>query len=200
MSPRREYFDEPIVRVETLKARFPKICPVCGAPATQIVRMKIASAGPQYLRPSWDPAYSPYVRRKYGPERPDMRVLPVQVCEDHSTPDAGTDRYQSLCIIVDGLLIGFLFFGILFIGDRISRGQPLTIWPFLFMGLFAIAMVSTAVAFTPNALAKAVRIIGFDTGMRNVLIAFESKTYREEFMRENQMTAELVSWVVKSDK
>jgi len=161
--------------------------------------MKITSGGVWYLRHERDPTFSPYVRRKNGPQQPEMKVLPVQVCKDHANPDAGTDRYQALCIVVDGLLMGFLFFGLLFIGDSIWRGRPLTFWPFLFIGLFGLAMVLTAVAFMPNALAKAVRIVGFDAGMRNVLISFKSPTYRDEFMKENQMTAELVSWILKAD-
>ena len=199
MSPRKEYFDKPVVRVDTLKARFPRICPVCGSPATKIVRMKIASDMGRYLRDERAPTFSPYVQRNYGPQQHEMRVLPVQVCDDHEDPDAGTDRFQTLCIVVDGLLLGFLFFGLLFLGDRISRGQSLTLWPFLFIGLFVIAMGLTAIAFMPNALARAVRIVGFDAGMQHVMIAFKSAAYRDEFMQENQMTAELVSWIMKAD-
>ena len=194
MSPRREYFDEPVVRVAALKARFPRTCPVCGSPATKIMRMKIAR-GTEFT----DPAYSLSVRRKVGPEHPEMQVLRVQVCEDHANPDAGTDRYQTLCILVDGLLVGFLVFGLLFIGDSFWRGRPMSIWPFLVIGLFGLAMILTKVAFMPNAVAKAVRIVGFDAGMQNVLIAFKSPMYRNEFMQENQMTAELVSWILKAD-
>ncbi len=194
MSPRREFFDEPVVRVETLKARFPRTCPVCGSPATKIMRMKIAR-GTEFT----DPAYSLSVRRKVGPQHPEMQVLRVQVCEDHANPDAGTDRYQTLCILVDGLLVGFLVFGLLFIGDSFWRGRPMSIWPFLVIGLFGLAMILTKVAFMPNAVAKAVRIVGFDAGMQNVLIAFKSPMYRNEFMQENQMTAELVSWILKAD-
>lgn len=199
MSPRKEYFDTPVVRVNTLKARFPKICPVCGSPATKIVRMKITTGRKEYLRREWDPAYSPYVRRKYGTPQPEMKVFPVQVCNDHSDPDAGSDRYQSLCLVVDGVLVGFLFFSLLYLGDLLWRGRPLTFWPFLFIGLFALAMVLSALAFMPNALAKAVRIVGFDVGMQNVLIAFKDARYRDEFMRENQMTAELITWIMKAD-
>lgn len=194
MSPRSEFFDEPVVRVETLKARFPRTCPVCGSPATKIMRMKIAR-GTEFT----DPAYSLSVRRKVGPQHPEMQVLRVQVCEDHANPDAGTDRYQTLCILVDGLLVGFLVFGLLFIGDSFWRGRPMSIWPFLIIGLFGLAMILTKVAFMPNAVAKAVRIVGFDAGMQNVLIAFKSPMYRNEFMKENQMTAELVSWILKAD-
>ncbi|MGY5865185.1 MAG: hypothetical protein RTV41_11335 [Candidatus Thorarchaeota archaeon] len=200
MSPRREYFDEPVVRVETLKARFPKTCPVCGSPAANIVRMRVATSGSKSFRRMRDyTIYSPYGRRGHSPHTPEMKVLPVQVCDDHEDPDAGTDRFQTLCIVVDGLLLGFLFFGLLFLGDRISRGQSLTLWPFLFIGLFVIAMGLTAIAFMPNALARAVRIVGFDAGMQHVMIAFKSAAYRDEFMQENQMTAELVSWIMKAD-
>ena len=200
MSPRKEYFDKPVVRVDTFKARFPRICPVCGSPATKIVRMKIASGGVRYLRREWDPAYTPTLsRRKPVPRKPEMKTLPVQVCGDHAHPDAGTDRYQTVCIIVDGILMGFLIFGLLFIGDSFWRRRPMSIWPFLIIGLFGLAMVLTKVAFMPNAVAKAVRIVGFDTGMQNVLIAFKNPTYRDEFMKENQMTAELVSWILKAD-
>ena len=186
--------------VETLKARFPRICPVCGSPATKIVRIRIVSGGVQYLRREWDPAYTPTLsRRKPVLRQPEMKTLPVQVCEDHANPDAGTDRYQTLCILVDGLLLAFFVFGLLFIGDSFWRGRPLAFWSILSIGLFALAIVLTSVAFKPNAIAKAVRIVGFVGGMQNVLIAFKSPTYRDEFMQENQMTAELVRWILKAD-
>jgi hypothetical protein len=57
----------------------------------------------------------------------------------------------------------------------------------------------TGIAFMPNALARAVRIVGFDAGMQNVMIAFKNPEYRDEFMQENQMTADLVSWILKAD-
>lgn len=191
VSPRKEYFDEPLVKVDFLKARFPRTCPVCGAPATKVVRMKIA-------RPSWEYPYGPYVPRRHEHHH-EMKVLPIQVCEDHAHPDAGTDRYQSLCVIVDGLLIACVVFSLLMIGDRISRASPIPFWPFLYIGLFGIALLLTVVAFSPNVLEKSVKIIGFDGGMQNVLIAFKRSDFREHFMNENQMTAELVSWIMRSD-
>ena len=199
MSPRREYFDEPVVRVETLKARFPKTCPVCGSPATRTVRMRIASGGSEYLLRSWDPRYVGGVRGRQSLLSQDMKVLLVQVCRDHTNPDAGSDRSQSLCLVVDGILLGFLIFGLLVLGDTFWRGRLLTIWPILSIGLFVIAMGLTKVAFMPNALARAVRIVGFGPGMQNVMIAFKNSEYRDEFMQENQMTAELVSWILKVD-
>ncbi|MFW9962445.1 MAG: hypothetical protein ACFFCX_02715 [Candidatus Sifarchaeia archaeon] len=199
MSPRKQYFDEPLVKVDFLKAQFPKTCPVCGSPATKLVRLKIAKTGKQYLRRTWQYAYSPYTRFGYGQQPAEMKVLPIHVCEDHANPDDGTERYQSLCLIVDGFLMAFVAFSLLFIGDRISRSRPIDSWPILYIGLFGIALILTSIAFRPNVVEKAVRIIGFDPGMQNVLLAFNRSDYREQFMHENQMNAELVSWILRSD-
>ena len=195
MSPRKEYFDELLVKVDFRKARFPRTCPICGAPATRIVRMNITKAGKIPLRPSLD-YLSP---KRQGIHPSELKILPIQVCENHSDPYAGTDRYQSLCIIVDGLLMAFVMFSYFVIGDSISRARPIPFWAFLYIGFFGIALLLTIVAFSPNALEKQVKIIGFDPGLQNVLIAFKRVDYREQFMNENQMCAELVSWIMRPD-
>ncbi|MFW9806911.1 MAG: hypothetical protein ACFFFK_09300 [Candidatus Thorarchaeota archaeon] len=199
MNPRKEYFDEPLVKVDFLKARFPRTCPVCGAPATKVARLKIVRTGKQYLRRSWQYSYGPYVPLRSGPKLPDMKVIPIQVCDEHADPDAGTDRYQSLCLIVDGLLMAFVVFSLLMIGDRISRSHPIPTWSFFYIGFFGFALLLTRIAFRPNALERAVSIIGFDPGMQNVLLKFKRPEYQEEFLNENQMTAELVTWIMRSD-
>ena len=198
MSPRKEYFDEPLVKVDFSKARFPSTCPVCGTPATKVARLKIAKSGKQYLRRSWEYPLPRYVMRNSS-QQLDMKFLPIQVCEDHAHPDAGTDRYQSLCIIVGGFLMVCVTFSLMVIGDSISRARSIPFWAFLYIGFFGVAMLLTAVAFSPNALEKSVKVIGFDAGMQNVLIAFRRSDYREQFMNENQMTAELVRWIMRSD-
>ncbi|MHA3964903.1 MAG: hypothetical protein AM325_015350 [Candidatus Thorarchaeota archaeon SMTZ1-45] len=199
MSPRKEYFDEPLVKVDLLKARFPRTCPVCGAPATDVVRMKIAKTGKQALRRTWDYPYTPYIRRRQESSQLEMKVLVIQVCEDHAHPDDGTDRYQSLCFIVDGLLMAFVIFSFLFIGDRIARSQPLPLWPFVYMGLFGLALMATKIAFSPNELEKAVSIVGLGPGAKDILLAFKRLDYRDLFLKENQMTAELVTWIMRAD-
>ncbi|MGD9395334.1 MAG: hypothetical protein PVJ05_02805 [Candidatus Thorarchaeota archaeon] len=199
VSPRKEYFDEPLVKVDFLKARFPRTCPVCGAPATDVVRMKIAKTGKQSLRRTWDYPYTLFTRRREESPQPEMKVLLVHVCEEHAHPDDGTDRYQSLCLIVDGLLMACSIFSLLFIGDRISRARPIALWPFLFLGLLGIALMLTKIAFSPNELEKAVSIIGLGPGMQDILVAFKRSEYRAQFMNENPMTAELVSWIMRSD-
>lgn len=195
MSFRKEYFDEPLVKVDFSKARFPRTCPVCGTPATKVVRMNIAKAGKYPLRPSLD-YLSP---RRQGFQQSELKILPIQVCEDHSHPDDGTDRYQSLCKIVGGFLMVSVAFSLMIIGDSISRARPIPFWAFLYIGLFGLALLLSVVAFSPNALEKSVKIVGYDGGKQNVLIAFKRSDYREQFMNENQMTAELVSWIMRSD-
>jgi len=199
MSPKKHYFDEPIVRVDLSRARFPKTCPVCGARAITLSRMTIVSGRPQYLRRQWDPYYDPRVRRKQGFPQPTLKILPIQVCANHYYTDEGEDRYKSLCLIVDGLAMALMFFGLLFLGDSISRGRAISPWVTIFTTIFAISMIMTAIAFRPNALARAVKIIGFDVGMQNILLAFKSDSYRDEFIKENSMHSELVRWILKAD-
>lgn len=199
MSPRKLHFDEPIVRVDISRARFPRVCPVCGNPATTTSRLTIVSGRPQYLRREWDPSFDPRVRRRQGIPQPNLKVLPIQVCANHYYTDEGEDRYKSLCLIVDGLAMAFMFFGLLLLGDSISRGSSISPWVSVFAVFFAVSLVSTVIAFRSSSLARAVRIVGFDAGMQNVLLAFKSGAYREEFVKENPVNSELVSWVVKGD-
>lgn len=199
MCPKKQVFEEPIVRVDITRARFPKICPVCCNAATTVSRLTIVSGRPRFLRHSWDPYNNPQIRRKHGLPQPNLKVLPIHVCDDHYYSDEGDDRYKSLCIIIDGFTMAFMFFALLFIGDSISRSRIVSPWAFVFAGLFILSMVLTAIAFQPTALAKAVKIVGFDSGMQNVLLAFDKPLYREEFVKQNPMSSELVSWVMKAE-
>jgi hypothetical protein len=199
MSPKKHIFDEPVVRIEISKAKFPKICPVCGNQATAVSRLTIVSGKPRYLRYDWDPYNHPQVRRKHGIPQPNLKVLPIQVCDAHNYTDEGEDRYKSLCLIIDGLTMALMLFALLFLGDSISRSRTISPWVFVFFAVFTISMFLTAIAFRPNPLTKAVRIIGFDAGMHNIILAFKDPSYRMEFVKENPMTSELVSWVMKAE-
>jgi hypothetical protein len=121
------------------------------------------------------------------------------VCEDHYYTDESEDRYKTLCLVVDGLAMALMLFALLSLGDSISRSRMISPWVFLFTGIFAVSMIFSAIAFRPNPLARAVRIIGFDAGMQNALLAFKEPSYRNEFVKENPMTSELVTWVMKAE-
>jgi hypothetical protein len=199
MSPKKQIFEEPIVRVEISRVKFPRICPVCGNRATIVSPLTMISGKPRYLRYDWDPYHHPQVRRKHGTPQPDLKVLFIQVCDEHYYTDEGEDRYKLLCLIVDGFAMAFMLFALLFLGDSISRSRMISPWISVFMGIFVISMILSAIAFRPNSLARAVKIVGFDAGMQNVLLAFKEPSYRMEFVKENPMTSELVSWVMKAE-
>lgn len=199
MSGQKYYFEEPAVRLDLSRVRFPKICPVCGTPASTLSRITIVSGKTRYLNRSWDPAYTRAFTLSARPSlpAPKLKVLPIYVCENHYHTDDGEDRYKSLCFIVDGFAMVFLFFGLMFLGDSFYRGRPIPFWSLAFSAFFAGSLFLTWIAFRPNALQKAVKIIGFDAGFQNVLIAFKDKSYRDLIIKENPMSSELVSWIVK---
>lgn len=199
MSPQKVYLEDPAVRVELSRVRFPKVCPVCGAPASILSRITLSSSGSNYLNRRWDPRYTPSLSipaRRSLPQ-PKLRVLPIYVCEDHYHTDEGVDRYRTCCFIVDGFAMAFFFFGLMFLGDSFYRGRPIPFWSVAFFVFFASTMLLTWVAFRPNALQRAVKIVGFDPGMQNILLVFKDKSYRETVIRDNPMATELVSWIVK---
>jgi hypothetical protein len=197
MSPQKIYLENPAVRVELARVRFPKVCPVCGAPASILSRITLSSRQSDYLNRAWDPRYTAPSRIRQQLPQPKLRVVPIYVCDDHYYTDEGADRYKSCCFIVDGFAMAFLFFGLIFLGDSFYRGRPIPFWSIAFSALFAFSMFLTWIAFRPNALQRAVQIVGFDPGMQNILLVFRNKSYREKVIQDNPMTTELVSWIVK---
>ena len=199
MSGQKYYFEEPAVRVDLSRVRFPKICPVCGAPASKLSRITVVSGKSKYLNRAWDPAYVPSLSAsaRRGLPQPKLKVLPIYVCEDHYHTDEGEDRYKSFCFIIDGFALAFFVFGLMFLGDSFYRGRPIPFWSLAFSVFFAGSLLITWIAFRPSALERAVQIIGFDAGFQNVLLAFKDKSYRDMIIQENPMTSELVSWIIK---
>ena len=95
--------------------------------------------------------------------------------------------------------MAFFLFGLMFLGDAFYRGRPIPFWSVVFGVFFGLSMFLTWFAFRPNALERAVQILGFDPGMQNVLVVFKSQSYRETVIQDNPMSSELVSWIVKPD-
>jgi hypothetical protein len=119
------------------------------------------------------------------------------VCENHYYTDTGVERYKTCCFIVDGFTMAFFFFGLMFLGDAFYRGRPIPFWSVAFSAFFTISMFLSWIAFRPNALQRAVKIIGFDPGLQNILLVFKNKGYRDMVIQDNPMSTELVSWIVK---
>jgi hypothetical protein len=198
MEKKKEYFPKPLVRAQTARMRFPRICPVCGKPATETARIEVAYGRKEYLLRSWDPYYSRYARRTFSSSLPPPKVLGIPVCEDHHFLDEGHERYRSLCLVIDGFSMAFMVFALLMTGDALWRGRAVGLVPIGFMLFFAASMIASIAAFRPTALQRAVRLVGFDSGMQNVLLLFENEWYRDEFIKENPMTSTLIRWIVRS--
>lgn len=194
---KREYFDIPVVRVESSRIRFPKICPVCGQPATKTARIQIAWDQKDY---QGQYSYVPHYMR--GPRRlqsqSPSKVLLIPVCEDHNLTYDEQERIRSLCIVVNGFALAFLFFGLLLAGDALWRGRSIPPFSFSVILFFSASLLAGLFAFRRNVLERAVRIVGFDAGIRHILIRFEKDQYRDEFLAENSMSSELIRWIVKS--
>ena len=93
--------------------------------------------------------------------------------------------------------MAFFAFGLMMLGDAFHRGRPAPFWSIVFAAFFGLSLLLTWVAFRPNALQRAVQILGFDPGMQNILLVFKSKSYREKVIQDNPMSSELVSWIVR---
>ena len=186
------------MRVSLEKIRFPRICPICGAKATKPARIATAPTKKQYLRPEWDPAFSPAVRRSLGLKAPEVKTLLLHVCEEHYRSDEGDTNYKVLCLVTNALLaVGFVF-AFLIIGNHMWIGVPVD--PFLYVILISlpISLLITILAFRSGPLASSVKIVGFDSGLMNIWLEFTRADYRDAFMEENSMNAELIRWIVKS--
>lgn len=198
MNPKRQYFAEPIVRVPIDKAYFPRICPICGAEAKKPARIIATPGKNRFLRPEWDPAFYPSVRRSQGIRPPEMKSLLLYVCDEHYKSDEGDTNYRLFCLIGNGLLGAAFLFAIFTIGGSLWGGYDIGFMPYLTVVAFFASLAITMISFRGGPLANAVKVIGFDGGLQNVWLELKRSDYREIFLEENAMHAELVSWIAKS--
>ena len=198
MSPRREVFEKPIVRVTMGKIQFPRICPVCGSRATKALRVTTMPGRKQYLRPSWDPMNIPSVRKRLDMTLGNPMALLVPVCEDHFYSSDDDCRYKLLCLISDGILMAMLAFALMIIGGDLWQGQASSFWVYAVVTLAVASFIITVVAFRPRPIEAAVRIVGFDPGLQNIWLDFANRSYQDAFLNENPIYSELVSWIIRT--
>ncbi|MFX0107480.1 MAG: hypothetical protein ACFE7R_04285 [Candidatus Hodarchaeota archaeon] len=198
MSPKKIVFEEPIVRVDASRIQFPRICPVCSEPAEDTMQITVVPNKKMALHPSWDPAYSPsrLTRRSVGV--PDIKSFWVPVCEEHFYTDEGAGFSRSYCVAFDAIALAFMVFGLLALGDNLWRGDTIDSWIPLSIIIFAAFLILTYIVYLPGPVESAVKIIGFDGRLLNVWLQFKNSDYREAFMKENAMNAELVKWIMKA--
>jgi hypothetical protein len=189
VSPYRREFDEPIVRVPFDRVRFPKECPICGAPASH--NAKIIASPNRMDNP----------RYRAGPITPrvmsrNARILWVHVCDEHHGSDEGLGRLKLSCTLCDGLLIAMFFVAIMSLGADYVYQRPSGSLPFLVFGAIIVAAVISFFAFRIGPLENSIRIVGFDHAFQNIWLQFKRSEYRDAFIQENSMYAELVDWVL----
>ncbi|MGY5862084.1 MAG: hypothetical protein RTU09_06885 [Candidatus Thorarchaeota archaeon] len=196
VSPRKEFFKEPIVRVNTTGIKFPKICPICGSNATNAIRVSTIPSRKRWLRPQWDPMFWSGTRR-FGRFPSQNQAFRVPVCEEHHYVGENEWRHRSVCIIVDGILIFVLYIALLTMGSSFWLGRASPFWVYHVLAAFVVAIVLSYLTFRSNPFESAFRIVGFDAALQHIWLQLKNPEYRDAFLNENPMNSELVSWIVK---
>ncbi len=198
MTRYKKVFNEPLVRVRISRLRFPKSCPVCGEPATTTSLITTSPKSKRYLRPHWDPAFSSRSRKRLGLSLPQKKSFHIPVCESHEIIDEGEWRLRCIVSLFVAVVASFSIFVIMFAGSDIWNGYGIRPWVLGYILVLAISIIVGYLAFRPSLLESAVKIIGFDFDVQYVWLYLKDLEYRGKFIEENEMKAELVSWIVKA--
>ena len=194
---RKEFFKEPIVRVNTMRIRFPRMCPVCGSSVTKTVRVSTIPGRTRWLRPYWDPLHGPRARKRLDISLPQVQAFIVPVCEVHHYEDESEWRYRVVCLIVNGIIISALFMAFVTLGSNFWLGRANPFWVYAVLAVFVVAIVLSYLAFRSNPFESAFRIVGFDAALQHIWLQLKNHEYRDAFLNENPMSSELVSWIIR---
>lgn len=198
MTGNKKVFNEPLVRVRISRLRFPKSCPVCGEPTTTTTLLTTSPNRKRYLRPHWDPAFFPGSRKRLGLSLPQKKNFLIPVCDSHEILDNGEWRLKGIVSFIVAVIASSSIFVLMFAGSDIWNGYGLRPWVPGYFLVLAISIIIGYLVFRPNVLECAVKIIGFDFDVQYVWLYLNDSEYRRKFIVENQMNAELVSWIVKA--
>jgi hypothetical protein len=191
-------FEKPIVRANLDRITFPQQCPVCGVRSDSVTKITAIPGREQYLRPSWDPRLSASTRRLAGISELEKKTLMVPVCQDHKYEAEDECRSRILCVVSDGTLMAVALFAVFNITNDLSLSRMTGFWAYASIGLFALSLGLTYFVFRPRPIERAVRIVGFDNGFQYVWLEIEKEEYRDAFLEENKIHAELISWIMKA--
>ncbi|NHI87925.1 MAG: hypothetical protein EAX87_00295 [Candidatus Thorarchaeota archaeon] len=191
----RVYFDEPIVRAKISRIRFPKTCPVCGAPATTCTRISTHPRKKIWLHPASDAKFLATKEQQLA--NAETKSFLVDVCADHTISDNAEMRARTLSILVASLMVCISIFALIYAGADVWAGRPISPWIYSYAAIFLGSLFLAYISFRPSAFETAFKIIGFDFELQNVWIMLSNSSYRELFVEENPLSSELVNWVVK---
>ena len=194
---RKEFFKEPIVRVNATSVTFPRMCPICGRSVTKTMRVSTIPGRKRWLRPYWDPLHGPSARKRFDVSLPQPQTFIVPVCEEHRYGDESESRYRMVCLIINGLVLAALFIALLNIGSNFWLGRVNPFWVYPVLTAFVAATILSYLAFRPNPFESAFRVVGFDADLQYVWLKLKNHEYRDTLLNENPMSSELVSWIIK---
>jgi len=194
----KKVFDEPVVRVKINRIRFPRTCPVCGEPATNTTSITTRPQSKRWLRPHWDPGFYARDRKRLGLTMAEKKSFLIQVCENHHATDEGQYRMRAITSFLLTVVASVSIFVIMLAGSDFWAGRAIGSWVYAYFLVLGASILVGVIAFRPNALESAVNIIGFDFDVQYVWLKIKDADYRNRFIAENEMNAELVNWVVKA--
>lgn len=198
MTKNKKVFDEPIIRAKINRIRFPQTCPVCGAPATYTTAITTQPQGNRWLRPHWNPAFYSSERKRLGLTMPEKKSFLIQVCENHHASDEGELRMRAITSFLVTLVASVSIFVLMFAGADYWMGRGVSGWVQVYFLVLGASIIVGVIAFRPNPLESAVNIIGFDFDVQYVWFKVKDENYRNRFLEENTISAELVNWIVKA--
>jgi len=134
----RTYFDEPIVRAKLTRVRFPKTCPVCGAPATKYAGISSSSRRKVWLRPQWDPRF--HVRRNRSVEDLSKTFI-VDVCEDHEMADNAELKLRGLSMLIASIISGVSILALIYAGSDYWLGRPVSPWIYSYIFILSLSLL-----------------------------------------------------------
>jgi len=193
----RKFFNNPIIRAKINRIRFPKSCPVCGRPATTTTWITTTPQKKRWLRPDWNPGFSPTRRNRFGLSPPEKKNFLIGVCDDHQISDDGVRKLRGLSIFFVTIVASTSIFVLMFAGSEFWAGNGIQLWVEEYFVVLIISIIIGYIAFRPNALESSVKIIGFDFDVQYVWLHLKNEEYRRKFLEENALSAELVTWIVK---
>ncbi|MHA1652564.1 MAG: hypothetical protein ACTSYX_12625 [Candidatus Thorarchaeota archaeon] len=166
--------------------RFPDICPVCGVRATKYVRLTITGSPDdlQFALHSYRefPEFSSgKTRRGTG----QLRVLRLPVCEEHVYREDDSYRLRLVCVLMTIVAAAIAWIGLGEVFRNQQLGNPVPLWTFLAMGLFAVALVITRSAFRPSGIERAFRVTKVAPDLHEVTVQLTSREYADAFLHLN---------------
>jgi hypothetical protein len=129
----------------------------------------------------------------------ETRFFRVPVCDYHYiSEDEDHGSHKAYCIIFDVIGVALVFVALIMTSHDLRLGRPVASWVYMVFVIFVLMLAMTRFVFNINPLESAIRIVGFDKNMINIWFKFKNLEYRDKFVEENPMNAELVKWIMRA--